>query len=241
MNELRCKRCGVHIHAEDVHADLGIAKCRACHAVMDLLAREPAERSPEKPVGRADIAIPKRFTVEQQGSTLSIEWRWFTLTAIFLIFFCCFWDGFLVLWYGIALSSGEAPLMALLFPLIHVTVGAGLSWYTLALLLNHTRLEVGSGMLRVRHAPLPWPGNRELPATSIEQLYCVEVVHRGKNGTSYTYNLMAALRAGGKPLKLIGRMERPEQALFLEQRIESFLGMEDRPVPGELRKDASAP
>ncbi|MBI5548477.1 MAG: hypothetical protein HY901_31735 [Deltaproteobacteria bacterium] len=238
MNELRCKRCSLNIHAEDVHADLGIAKCRACHAVMDLLSREPAGGPPERPASRAEVAIPKRFKVEQQGSTLSIEWRWFTLAAIFLIFFCCFWDGFLVLWYGLSFSSGEAPAMMLLFPLIHVAIGAGLSWYTLALLINRTRLEVGSGMLRVRHSPLPWPGNRELSATSIEQLYCVEVVHRGKNGTSYTYDLMAVLRTGTKPLKLIGRLEKPEQALFLEQRIESFLGIEDRPVSGELRKGA---
>jgi hypothetical protein len=31
--------------------------------------------------------------------------RWFTPAVLFMAFFCVFWDGFLIRWYAIALST----------------------------------------------------------------------------------------------------------------------------------------
>lgn len=238
-NALRCRNCGATIDSRDVHEDLAIAKCRYCNTVMDLARRgqddAPAQAAPARRE-RPAVPIPERFKVDQQGGKLTIEWRWFNATFIFLLFFCGFWDSFLVVWYTTAMSSGDAPLIMFVFPLIHVAVGVGLSWYTLAGLLNRTRIEVEQGTLRIRHFPLPWPGNREIPVGDLSQLFCDESVHRNKNSTTYTYNLHAMLRSGGRKLKLIGRLEKPELALFLEQKLESHLGIRDVPVQGELSK-----
>ena len=41
---------------------------------------------------------------------LTLGWRWFTPLSIFLAIFCVGWDGFLVLWYSVALGE-DAPLV----------------------------------------------------------------------------------------------------------------------------------
>lgn len=240
-SELRCKRCGAPLPMENVHTDLGLAKCGHCHAVMDLLSREepaaPAAApapSHRRRAGRAAVPLPEKFKVEDQGSSLAIEWRWFSPVFIFLIVFCVFWDGFLVVWYSIAVAS-KTYFMGV-FALGHVAVGVGLSWYTLAGLINRTRLEVAQGTLRIRHFPLFWPGQRTLPVDRISQFFVQQRVHRNKGSVSYTYDLNAVLRPDGRSLKLLGRLESAEQGLFLEQRLESFLGITDEPVEGELSK-----
>jgi len=240
LNALRCRRCGASIDVRDVLEELAIAKCRYCSAVMDLSARgggDPSEPAP-RPARRAAVPIPERFKVTETPGALAIEWRWFSAMAIFLLFFCVFWDSFLVVWYLGAFSQGDTPVVVFVFPLIHVAVGVGLTWFALASLINRTRIEVERGVLRIRHFPLPWPGNRDVQASELAQLFCDESVHRGKNSTTYTYNLHAMLR-GGRRLKLIGRLEKPELALFLEQKLESFLDILDSPVAGELAKDGS--
>ena len=55
-----------------------------------------------------------------------------------------------------------------------------------------------------------------------------------RNGASYSYALSAIL-AGGKRVKLVSGLDQPEDALFLEQKIEGYLGITDRPVAGEMR------
>ena len=38
----------------------------------------------------------------------------------------------------------------------------------------------------------------------------------------------------GRNIKLVGGLESQEQAIFIEQKIEKYLRIEDAPVPGEL-------
>ncbi len=239
LNALRCRRCGAAIETRDVHEDLAIAKCRYCSAVMDLSLRDvaivpgqPVQRPPRRPA----VPIPERFTVQEHGGVLAIEWKWFTLANVFLLVFCGFWDSILVFWYAGAGAQKDVPIAFFLFPLIHVAVGVGLTWTALAGLLNKTRIEVERGVMRIRHGPLPWPGNRDLRTDDIEQLFCDESVHRGKNSTTYTYNLHAVVRGSGKRIKLIGRLQKPDVALFLEQKLESHLGIRDIAIQGELSK-----
>ena len=40
------------------------------------------------------------------GTTLEIRRRWFTAAVLFLVFFCVFWNGFMIVWHGMAFASG---------------------------------------------------------------------------------------------------------------------------------------
>ncbi len=233
---LTCRDCGATIPAEDINIERGIAKCRACNAVLDV---EEALRGSGETVPattRPRVPQPPGIKVEDLGEGLRLTRRWFTWGVLVLTFFCIAWDSFLVFWYWMALGMGGGPFswLAIIFPVCHVAVGVGLTYLTLSLYLNRTVLEVNNGRLTVRSGPLPWPGNRDLDVSELEQLYCQENSSRNRNGsTSYSYNVCAVLK-GGREAKLLSSLDNREQALFVEQFVEAYLGIEDRRVGGEL-------
>ena len=67
----------------------------------------------------------------------------------------------------------------------------------------------------------------------IKQIFTKEKMHRNKNSISYSYEVHF-LDHQGKETKMVSGLEKPEQALYIEQEIESTLGIKDAPVSGEL-------
>ncbi len=170
--------------------------------------------------------------MEEGALGLSIQRRWFTWIVLFLIPFCIAWDCFMIFWYGMALGH-DTPWIFKVFPIAHVAVGIGLTYFTLATLFNRTRIQVQSGMIRIRHSPIPWRGNQDLDANGVDQLFCKEKRHNGKNGPSYTYEVWAVLR-DGTSCKILSTSMNEDQALYIEQKLEQALGIKDRPVAGEI-------
>ncbi|WP_224249137.1 hypothetical protein [Hyalangium gracile] len=222
---------------EDVRLDLAVAKCHSCNAVYDLSGRKArglAPQTQDKPkLVRPKAPLPEKFKVEEAAGSTVISWRWFSFVHIFLIFFCIAWDSFLLMWYGIALTVDDTPIIMVIFPVAHVAVGVGLTYYTLTGLVNRTRIEVGRNQLSIRHGPLPWPGNRDVPGRQFTQLYGVENVRTNKGNQTYTYELKAVERSG-KTVTLLSGLTEKNQILYLEQTLERRLGIEDEPVEGEV-------
>lgn len=233
--QLNCKTCGKAIPAQDVNIDKAIAKCQACHAVFSFLDQVQSTTAP-----RAQVPLPPRMRMENWGPELSITRTWYSHAVWFLLAFCIFWDGFLVVWYtaGIgAMMSGSGDGMAwimLLFPVLHVAVGLGLTYLVLCTFVNKTVIKVSMGELTVRHGPLPCPGNHQVPTCDLKQLYCTEKIHRGKNGCSTSYNLEAYLR-DGKKLTLLSGLDQLDQALYVEQQVEQHLRIPDERMREEVR------
>jgi hypothetical protein len=67
----------------------------------------------------------------------------------------------------------------------------------------------------------------------ITQLFCKEVAKNNKNGQSFHYEVWAVLH-DSTTKKVAGAGLSLEQALFIEQRLERSLGIEDKSVPGEV-------
>ena len=135
-------------------------------------------------------------------------------------------------WRVIDDGPGSMQLVMLLFPLVHVAVGVGITYRALAGLLNTSSVQVADRMLSVRHFPLPWWPAPKIPVDSLEQLYVSKKVKHGKNTATVTYELRAVTREHhGR--KLLGGLQTLDQALWLEQEIELLLGIRDRPVAGE--------
>jgi hypothetical protein len=226
--QLKCPYCAHEIPAADINLDRMVAKCASCSAVFgfeDQIAAAPARAR------KLDVPLPKGIMIEHQGFDLAITRRWLSPKFFFLVFFCLFWDGFLCFWYSLALSQ-RVWVMAL-FALGHAAIGVGLTYYTIAGFLNHTLIRVSASQLDVSHGPLPWPGKKRLDSTSIAQIFCKEHISRGKNGTTTTYQVHAATRAGVQE-RLVKSLDSSDQALYLEQEIERFLSIKDAPVPGEM-------
>ncbi len=183
----------------------------------------------------------KKLDVIEDEYGLSIQFSWFTPMAYFLIFFCIGWDSFLLFWYTSA-GGGDAPWIVYVFPLIHVAVGIGLTYYTLCLIFNKTHIDVDDKHLWVHHSPIPWwKGNVDLPVNDIDQIYVKEEKKQGEDGASYTYILLAKLKDGSTEKLLDIGMTDSEKVLQLEELIENYLGIEDYPVRGEYGRHRTAP
>jgi hypothetical protein len=57
--------------------------------------------------------------------------------------------------------------MAMVFPICHVAVGVGLTYYVIAGFLNKSTIFLDDAILAVRHGPVPWLGNRTLETDGI--------------------------------------------------------------------------
>lgn len=237
MNDFLCPKCSAPLHEDDFNIRLGVAKCRHCRAWSPIEVPAATTEAAGDRTKPKSFAVPEKFEIVENYDELTIEWRWFNWVILFLIPFCVVWNGFLVFWYSMVLGMGDHPgapsLFFLVAPLIHVAVGVGLTYSTLAGLFNSTTISVKRDLLSVRHGPLPWLGQHDVQTFDLEQLYCNSRISRGKNTTT-TYYSVHALLQGGKELKLISNLTNKQEALYLEYKIEQHLGIEDAPVAGEM-------
>ncbi len=223
-----CPQCAAVVPVADVDLGTHLAKCRGCNEVFAFDAPAP----PPAPVVGPMPPVPKGVTVTDDGVTRTLRFRWFTPAAFFLLFFCIAWDSFLVFWYSKAVGMGpKVPWLMVVFPIAHVAVGIGLTYYTLCLFVNRTLVTVDSA-LRVDHGPLFWSGQALLPADDITALYCEMQVSRGKGGPSVTY-LVKAVTTDGREVTLLARLDTLPQAKFFERQLEAWLGLPPTAVAGE--------
>jgi hypothetical protein len=235
--QLSCRACGKAIPAADVNIDKAIAKCQACNAVFGFLDQVQGGHSSAV---RQPVGMPKGFKLDNWGPELTINWRWYSHGVWVLLFFCIFWDGFLVMWYSVGIGqlvSGKGDpgiWIMLVFPVLHLAVGAGLTYAVLCGFLNKTVIRVSMGELSIKHGPVPCFSNRLLLTVDLKQLFCTETVHRTKNGSHSSYSVMAEKRDGTK-LKLLSNLQELDQALYVEQQIEQHLKIPDQRVQEEVR------
>lgn len=233
--KISCPYCSRSIPAEDVNLATSLAKCTGCDHVFSFAEHLSPAKAPEK---SAAVPLPPKFNVEDLGTELTIRWSWYSHAVWFLFFFCIVWDGFLVFWYAMALGSFRAmgwfSLLPLLFPLLHVAVGIGLTYSVLATFFNRTIIRIAQGELSISHGPIPWLGNHRLSTFEIQQFYCTEKITNGRRRYSVSYDLNL-MRADNTKLQLLN-LEELDQALYLEQKLEEFLRIADEKIPGEVQK-----
>lgn len=187
-----------------------------------------------------DIGLSERMQMFDHATHIEIIRRWFGKKYLLLTAFIVFWDGLLFFWYGMLPTN--APAMVILFPLLHVAVGVGLTYYVLTGWINRTYIYIGQGKLGVRHGPLPWPGNLGIETSDLKQLYA-------KANTSAFYQSfqlsilpayeVRAVTKSGRNVRVVSGLATQEQAIFIEQKVDKYLGIEDMRVPGEIPKNRS--
>jgi len=236
--DLQCRRCHKPIAADGINIQQMIAKCGACGAVFTFSSGDAAVTD-RHVSSKAVIPVPARWAMRHEGSALIFSNRWFRPVFIFLAVFCTVWDSFLFLWYSLAFGQGTVSASAfsvifMVFPLLHVAVGLGLTYYTIAGFINTTTITVDRGSLIIRHFPLPWLYSGAIATNEIDQIYCKESVQTNKGTAWYRYAVSVLLK-NGRERKLIANLDAPEDALYLEAELEKFLGITDRAVAGEYK------
>lgn len=171
-------------------------------------------------VKKPPLYTPAGLNLQVSEQHLTATKRWFKAYHIIMVVFGIFWLCPALI---LALNAhNELFTAGCPFALI----GLALLYGGLAGLFNETVITVNDEYLRLEHQPFPYFGGDVFNRAAIEQLYMVEQISLRR------YDLYL-LPTAGKPQKLI-TLDTPEQGLYLEQQIEQFLGIEDRPVPGEM-------
>ena len=254
--KLHCPDCGTRIAAEDVNLSTFVARCRACDSVFSFgdslrdfesgSQRRPAVgRAAKSPATAEELLVPPEgMIVEDTGRLWAARWRWFRPEVIGLALFCVAWDAFLAFWYAMAMGPHTAgdgfSWIMVVFPVGHVAVGVGMTYYTLCGFLNRTTLLVTQYEVIVRHRPLPWVGNRRLVAAEITQLYCRQAMQAWADktgGRAIAYELMACL-GEGRQVRLLGGFRNVGEPRYLERAVEERLNLDPRAVVGEYRERA---
>lgn len=243
--KIYCRQCGAAIPAENVNLDKLIAKCDSCDAVFsfaDMYEDVHPKKAKAAVEAYADVPMPEAINVyEDDAGRMIIERKWFNCGTVAILGFGLLWNGLIFGLFVPAFGNmsiggpdmGFFGVFPMLFLLPFIGAGIFMLYQGLTGLLNTTTITVDDRQIDIRHRPIPHPG-KQLAAGEIEQLYVQRHVHRGENSTRYTYTVNV-IDYNGKKQKILGGLHDPDQGLYIEQEIERYLGIENRPVRGEYR------
>lgn len=233
--DLVCDSCGSDIHGKDININSSLAKCGKCNTVFSI---KEDHFFTEERAGRPEMIMPEGTDVLELSESLDIRLDWLKShprgTLGFLTFFTALWNGILVMIAGGALFSGAFDMLP--FMSIHILVGVGLMYYLSMVYFNYTDIIVTTSYLSINHRPIknPFKKGKEIRSTDIDQLYVSKYVSSTTNGNpNYAYGLYAILKTNKRKILLVKGMNRETQ-LYLEQEIERYLKIKDRPVADSI-------
>ena len=175
-----------------------------------------------------DIDTPSGVTIETFENRVRISWQYVARG----------WSLWLLLWlfslYLIWTDAKALPGKSTPAIFFMTAIFLVLLYYFLLWNLNKKVVEVNQDTLSVGcEGLIPWPvPDHTFDSASIKQMYVIERVGGGRYRTMY-YNVYV-LTTDGRHEKLV-TVRQGEWALYLEQEIERFLGIEDQVMRGEWR------
>lgn len=169
----------------------------------------------------------KDIDITENASHLTMVYKW--EKKYFLLFFSLFWCylSFSFVWASFDNTFEEG--VTIVYPLF----GVLLLYWSVATFVNSTSVVVTQNHIRVSSSPLPWPGlNTDYQIRNIEQLYVEKYVSYHQNKTP-VHRYKIVLKEPKKQVNIVRGIERYEQAVTLENYIERFLDIQDKPVDKE--------
>lgn len=228
--QLDCPNCTTAIRYDDINIEKMVAKCSKCNSVFsfDKQITLPGRQ-------KTEILLPDGVDALHLFSELDIRISWRKSLSGFFLFFTIFWNAIVLPMALFALASGAYEM--LIFMSIHIFIGVSFLYYLIATLVNTTYIIVDDYNLTIEHRPLkvPFYPRRDIPASEIDQIFTDKYVAGKTNGRpNYAFAIQALLKNNEK-VKLLKSLKHPDQALYVEQEIEKFLKIKDRPVENEYK------
>jgi hypothetical protein len=227
---MKCPKCDAVIAADNVNIQALVAKCERCNEVFRVSDQLlPAAKEPAAAEAAARVPRPATLVVQEEGDIRVIRRRWFRPMHLIMLFFCIAWDSFLIFWYAMALfgpaPGGAFDVIAVVFPVCHVAVGVVLTYTVIAGFLNRSYLGVTAEGLYIRHRPVPWYGNLNLPIADVREIY-VERSYTQQTGNQPVQQMYAlnVVIDDGRAKKLLGGLELPE-AQYCAQTLNDWLNL----------------
>ena len=180
-------------------------------------------------------AAPKGFIINEYDEYLQITKKWLgrkTIVAIITIFSLVFP---LVLF----LSDSDAikikseimilAIQILLFLAVLIAI-----YYAIATLVNKTNIYVSQKAIEIKHQPLPWFGSKRIETSNIKQFFLrsFQDTSSSRGGKGYYVNILTHEH---QEIYFLSGFNNRDEALYLEQELEKYLGIENIKVDGEDR------
>jgi hypothetical protein len=176
--------------------------------------------------------IPENMHLSEHEGGMEFSYRWFKAKYILAILLAPLFCYFLIRSEYVPGDFSELAMPSFILIAVCVIV----CYYSLARLLNKTRILVSSDHIRVQHGPVPFSRNRAFDKKNVSQLYVTKhsVGHRYRMViTTFQINVILS---DNQVVTLVKGLKKAAQGLFIEKKIESFFKIEDRHVEGEVEK-----
>jgi hypothetical protein len=241
---IHCTQCGANVVPDDLEIRREIAVCSHCSTVLRITAkgteayREALQSAaaPQGVVVRREKPAGLLITARRTAGALAINRPELV-------------RGTLI---GLAISGGLTAAGALLsVPLILIFGKDLIAFIVISLLLTFIpgsiiAVPASILVLSFTHKTLPplrlengtvYPsmlGTKPLPAASIRQLYSTATkVMAGRTEQNFYSYMVYALTTNGHRMPLIGPLDSPESALYIEETLEADLEILNLPVYGD--------
>lgn len=184
---------------------------------------------------------PQSIRIREGNYQMTIAYRWFTPSYVLNLIL-----GGLVLGYftyafiesaaGRPLPSEEDGIFETTLGVLFIgLMGLYLTYAGLAGCLNTTIIEVDTREIRVRIKPLFWRGEKDIVRAVVKQFFVVSKERRYKGNATYTYEVQFRTYAGDTH-KLIADLPNIEEAKFIRERMERYIGLESSKFEGALKE-----
>ncbi len=224
-SKLICPNCSTRTKSANINLDKMIAKCDTCNFIFSFDKLADTLKSSTKSNPKPIVGNQKEIDIFEYEGELSISYinylDYWTL-IIFCLGFCMLFPSFLVISDG-----GTAPIL--------LSLGIPLFLYglyrTILYKENKIYIDIDNIYLTIHPAHKYIERKKTYLNTDIKQVYTK--VHPGTN--SYEIFFIYDGLKGEEHIKLRGYFRSRSSALYIEQELESFLGIKDEPVADETK------
>lgn len=250
---ITCRRCKALINVPAPDRVAGFTTCEQCGTLLDVPETESGRRvmARDAAVPRAALALPRGLEVSEQRADPSPGYREGTKAqvatvitrrhrtarvSIELAVVVAAFAALIGAWVVDFVWFASIPMVLFLWPLTAVVLVRLERLMRLA--VNRTEVRADPRGVHVWHGPRR---SELLPADVLaDDLVQIFSCARERFGSGRGPYQVKALLRGDVATVLVDGLERPEQALYVEQRLEHALGSTDRAVAGELSREQPA-
>lgn len=188
-----------------------------------------------------NIGLPRYFNIEFLPDYIKISKKRPSIHAVFT-----FTIAVLIVLASLLVRDTEKSQLGIMFAVIFYLPALVFIVLSIYYWVNSTYIFASKKTIEIKQHPLPWFGNKKIDVTEIKQLFSSRYISDSRNSdnskrtVSYSVDIITL---GGATYTFLSRLKESNHALFIEQEIEEYLGIEDIRVRGELspHKNISAP
>lgn len=220
-----CPSCKSQVDADGINLDHLMAKCNSCNAVFsidDVKTQLKTKHKSKQPIERPE-GVEKFYFGEELDLTVN-------QTGYFLEWYFAFFFPFMALGFFGGWTQGVVPLFVPILCLV-IAIVSIVSLITKKRHLSHIR--VNRSNIDVIHRPNKFKRNVEIETSQVEQIYVANIPIAG--GGKYALKAVVNGDDGQKHKVLLKGIKTVRAAKYMEQEIESYLGIENQEMLEEVK------